>query len=260
MSKAGSASQPPGASRRDAPAPEPVEIIEAALFASGKTVSKEELAAMAGVTPDQAERLVKGLRKAYEGRAVEIADLEGRYIMQVRPALASCVRTLAPMELDPSILRTLSVIAYNRPVAQADVVRVRGAKTYDHVRFLEERKLVKSKPYGHTKILETTEEFDAYFMVDASYGRGEPRQSRGFEKLERPEGTTLALPAPGSPESASVAVSVEANSTPVETPKNAPHLAVRPAPSLRDGAALRLCRTPPRPRTQFAVGAVTKSS
>jgi segregation and condensation protein B len=176
-------------------APEPIHIIEAALFASGKTVSKEELAAMAGVTPDEAAKLVKELRSAYEGRAVEIADLEGRYIMQVRPALASRVRTLAPMEMDPSILRTLGVIAYNQPVAQADVVRVRGAKTYDHVRFLEERKLVKSKPYGHTKILETTEEFDAYFMS---------------EKLERPEGATLTLPAPGSPESAAVEVAVEA--------------------------------------------------
>lgn len=175
--------------------PEPIEIIEAALFAAGKTVSRDELAKMAGVEPAEADRLVKELRKAYEGRAVEIADLEGRYIMQVRPALAPRVRALAPMEMDPSLLRTLSIVAYNQPVTQADVVRVRGAKTYDHVRFLEERKLVKSRPYGHTKILETTEEFDAYFMI---------------EKLQRPEGATLTLPAPGSPESASVEVMVEA--------------------------------------------------
>ena len=168
-------------------APEPVETIEAALFASGKTLSRDELAKMAGVEPSEADRLVKELRRAYEGRAVEIADLGGRYIMQVRPALASRIRTLAPMEMDPPILRTLSIIAYNQPVAQADVVRVRGAKTYDHVRFLGERKLVKSRPYGHTKILETTEEFDAYFMV---------------EKLKRPEGATLELPAPGDPDSA----------------------------------------------------------
>lgn len=161
--------------------PRPIEIVEAALFASGKTVSKEELAALSGVTPAEVDRLVKELRKSYEGRAVEIADLEGRYIMQVRPALAAHIRALAPMELDRPLLQTLSIIAYNQPVTQADVVRVRGSKTYDHVRLLEERKLVKSRPYGHTKILETTEEFDAYFMV---------------EKLKRPEESTLTLPAP----------------------------------------------------------------
>lgn len=184
--------------------PGPIEILEAALFASGRTVSREELAKMAGVEPAEVDRLMKELRKAYEGRAVEIADLEGRYIMQVRPALASRIRALAPMELDPSILRTLSIVAYNQPVTQADVVRVRGAKTYDHVRFLEQRKLLKSRPYGHTKILETTEEFDAYFMI---------------EKLERPEGTSLRLPAPGSPESAAVAVEVETPPAPAAASK-----------------------------------------
>ena len=142
------------------------KILEAALFVSGGILSEAQLAEL--VPRGDVKTLMGELIRDYGGSAIEIVDLGGKYIMQVRQEYVDSVKNLAPKELANPILRTLSLIAYKQPITQADVVRARGSKAYDHIKELEERELIKSKKYGHTKLLETTKTFDEYFGLEGA--------------------------------------------------------------------------------------------
>ncbi|MHC1567686.1 MAG: SMC-Scp complex subunit ScpB [Candidatus Syntropharchaeia archaeon] len=141
-------------------------ILEAALFVSGKPLSRNKLSELISKPLDYVEKLMEELMEEYEGRGIEIVHVDGKYVMQVRGEYAEKVRKLAPREIETQVLRTLSVIAFRQPITQSELASIRGNKAYSHVKELEERGLIKSEPKGHTKILRTTELFDAYFGME----------------------------------------------------------------------------------------------
>ncbi|MCL7475386.1 MAG: SMC-Scp complex subunit ScpB [Methanosarcinales archaeon] len=145
------------------------EIIEAALFAAGGPVESDalkELVSKRNKVPAIIESLVEEYRQRQTG--LEIIELEGKYVMQVKPEYAEHVRSVAPRELPSPILRTLSMIAYHQPLLQSDLVEKRGNATYDHVRELEERGLIKRTPQGRSMMLSTTHGFAEYFGLESS--------------------------------------------------------------------------------------------
>jgi segregation and condensation protein B len=144
-------------------------VIEAALFAAGKTLTKRELSAISGLTQDEAGDLAEELSGEYAQRksGIEIRILEDRYVMQVRPGLASSVISVAPKEIEAPLLRTLAIIAYKQPLKQSALAEIRGNKSYDHVKKLEEMGLISSVKAGRTKLLTTTRNFADYFGLDS---------------------------------------------------------------------------------------------
>jgi len=143
--------------------------IEAALFASGRTVSCKELADLSGRSPEQAEALAEELAGEYAARqsGLEIRRIGEGYSMQVRYALTGRIISLAPKEIEAPLIRTLAIIAYRQPIKQSHLVEIRGNKSYDHVRELETRGLVSSEKSGHTKLLSTTRGFADYFGISS---------------------------------------------------------------------------------------------
>ncbi|MBU3968569.1 MAG: SMC-Scp complex subunit ScpB [Euryarchaeota archaeon] len=143
------------------------EILEAALFASGEPLDIAQLSNL--VRGKNARDLLQQLMDEYRqrGSALEIKEIEGRYVMQVMPEYAEKVRSLAPKELRAPVLRTLSMIAYHQPLTVADLVDRRGAAAYDHVRELEEWGFISAVPQGRTKLLSTTHRFAEYFNLDS---------------------------------------------------------------------------------------------
>lgn len=144
------------------------EIIEAALFASGEPLDAERLRNL--VRGRNVRELIQQLMDEYSRRegAIEIREIEGRFVMQVKPEYAEKVRALAPKELHSPVLRTLAMIAYHQPLTVAELVYKRGASTYEHVRELEERGLVSAVKHGRTRLLQTTARFAEYFNLDSS--------------------------------------------------------------------------------------------
>lgn len=142
-------------------------IIEAALFASGEPLDIGRLRNL--VKGKDVHGLISQLIDEYTGRgsSIEIKEIEGRYVMQVRPEYAEKVRSLAPKELRSPVLRTLAMVAYHQPLTQSELVDRRGAAAYDHVRELEERGLISATPQGRTRLLSTTARFAEYFNLDA---------------------------------------------------------------------------------------------
>lgn len=145
------------------------EIIEAALFAAGGPVELAALKELVGKrkkVPGIIESLIEEYKQRHTG--LDIVELEGKYVMQVKPEYSDRVRSVAPKELPSPILRTLSMIAYHQPLLQSDLVEKRGNATYDHVRELEERGLIKRTPEGRSQILTTTHGFAEYFGLKSS--------------------------------------------------------------------------------------------
>ncbi|VVB86069.1 Segregation and condensation protein B [uncultured archaeon] len=144
------------------------EIIEAALFVSGEPLDVDQLRNL--VKGKNVRSLVQELINEYNGRSspLEIKEIEGRYVMQVKPEYADRVRSIAPKELRSPVLRTLAMIAYHQPLTVADLVDRRGAAAYDHVRELEESGLVSAAPQGRTRLLQTTPRFAEYFNLESS--------------------------------------------------------------------------------------------
>jgi len=143
-------------------------LLEAALYVAGRPLDLRTLASVLKTrSKNKARRLARALVDAYKSRetALEILELEDeRFVMQLKTEYTPQVRRLAfrPL-LSIGPLKTLSYIAYRQPVAQTQVVDVRGHHVYDHLKQLEELDLIARERAGRSKVLRTTEFFADYF-------------------------------------------------------------------------------------------------
>lgn len=143
-------------------------VVEAALFAAGRALSIKEISDVTGLGSKIVRAASRELIQDYASfkGGIEIREFEDRYVMQVRAEIAKKVSKVAPKELEAPLLRTLAVIAYNQPINQSDLAKVRGSKSYSHVKELEEIGLIRSEKEGRTKRLTTTKTFAEYFGLD----------------------------------------------------------------------------------------------
>ncbi len=146
-------------------------LIQAALFASGKSMGVDEMAAALGVgsvgfLKSAADELAEDYSK--NGGPFTISKLGERYELVLREPYASKVSGLAGSpELTRSTLRTLAYISKNEPVLQSNVVKAFGSSAYSHVGELIEKEFVSARRAGRSKRLETTRRFREYFNVES---------------------------------------------------------------------------------------------
>jgi segregation and condensation protein B len=142
--------------------------LEATLFLTGRPLHLRELAELLGVTTDSVETAMGALLGDYAFRgddcALEIDDTDG-YILQVKAAYQDVVQTMVPLEVSAGALRTLSVIAVKSPMAQKDLIALRGSAAYDHLGELLEKKLIARRREGRSYVISTTRQFEAAFKL-----------------------------------------------------------------------------------------------
>ena len=133
-------------------------VVEAALFAAGRPLSIGEIAEVTDLPIRTVRTLAEGLVRDYSerGGGIEVREFEDRFVMQVRSSVADRVSKVGPKELEAPLLRTLAIIAYNQPIAQSELARLRGNKSYGHVKELEDLGLIQAEKEGRTKIITTT--------------------------------------------------------------------------------------------------------
>jgi segregation and condensation protein B len=144
-------------------------VVEAALFSAGRPLKVSEMSETTGISGDTIRKAVKNLMIEYEKKstALEIAKVGSKYVMQLKEEYSSPAEMLAKTEVPKKYLKTASLIAYHQPIKQSDLVEMIGPKGYEHVKALHSLGLIKTKPYGQTKILTTTKKFLEYFGIDA---------------------------------------------------------------------------------------------
>lgn len=144
-------------------------IVEAELFSAAKPVTVTDLTQISGLDARTVRSALSKLEEEYNSsdRAIEIAKMGPRYAMQVKKDYKDYAWRLSDTEIPKDVLKTASLIAYYQPVLQSKLSDLIGGKVYEHVRVLEEMKLVRKKPRKNSVELTTTKKFIETFGIDA---------------------------------------------------------------------------------------------
>jgi len=167
--------------------------IEALLFLTDKPIKAAVIARTLNQDVQDIRKAMLELINDYETRnsALEIADEDG-YMLQVKDEFSGLVDEFAPFELPTSLVRTLSAIAIKQPVAQSEVIKLRGAGAYDHIKELIARELIHRREDGRSPLLTTTKKFQEYFRLSKD-GQTWRHQLETATNKDRPEEEQISL-------------------------------------------------------------------
>jgi len=144
--------------------------VEAALFVAGRFLTLQELIMLTDINPIQLKSILYDLEKKYFEGTLRIIRRKESYKMDIAEKYHYLINKLATgsSEFTKAEKETLAIIAYKQPVKQSVVIKIRGNKSYDHIRKFRNLGLVMAKREGHTLILTLSEEFYEYFNVSKS--------------------------------------------------------------------------------------------
>jgi len=143
--------------------------IEAILFTTGRFLTLEEISKFCGVASlGHLKELLLNLKKEYEDKkgALELINEGDKWKLNIKKNyLHLTEKLLTDSELNLPVQETLAIIAFKQPAVQSDVVKIRGNKSYDHIKLLQELDFMTSEKFGRTRILKLTQKFYDYFDV-----------------------------------------------------------------------------------------------
>ncbi len=112
------------------------KIIEALIFASGTSLTLQEIVSALEGIPDgpqatrgDIEKLLEASAKEWEDRGIILNQVAGGYEFRTHPDLAPWIRQIQqakPLRLSNSAVETLSMIAYRQPTTRIEIESVRG--------------------------------------------------------------------------------------------------------------------------------------
>lgn len=140
-------------------------LLEAILFTTSEPLSIEKLVKTVRSNKERIEEMIRLLEERYmkNDTGIMVSNIGG-YRLVVKPEFLENVANLTPhADLSRGLLRVLAIIAYHEPIKQSDIVKVIGNRTYEYVKDLETRGLVKVEKKSRTKMLSTTPHFEEYF-------------------------------------------------------------------------------------------------
>lgn len=144
--------------------------IEAILYLKAQPLKIAQIAEFAKCDKDSAEEGLIALMGEYAHRegALEIAETEEGYALQLREVYKPLVDTIVPLDIGLGALRTLAAIALRGPIAQSELVDLRGSGVYQHVPDLVSQGFIKKRRQsdGRSSWLQITEKFYQHFKID----------------------------------------------------------------------------------------------
>lgn len=145
--------------------------LEAALYLAEEPLERKEIADVLnlgsiGFVDMLIEEFIEELQT--QDRGLEVIETNQGYELKVKNSHIEHVDHLAPhQDLNKGQLRTLSIIAYNAPVEQTDIVEIRGNRAYQHIKELVNRGFLNKEKDGRTAILSMTDFFLDYFNIES---------------------------------------------------------------------------------------------
>ena len=193
--------------------PEPIDVVEALLFASETPVEADRIQEVLDLgSAGEARELVRVLsgRLDGQGRALQIIEVGGGYRLVTRPEVApwlvKLARSRTRSRLSRSSLETLAIVAYRQPVSRPDIDAVRGVNSEAVLDNLLDRRMIriagrKDSP-GRPFLYETTRDFLVAFglrdLTDLPKVEGElviPETPADATSSHAPADTTESTPA-----------------------------------------------------------------
>ncbi|MGB7445153.1 MAG: SMC-Scp complex subunit ScpB [Coleofasciculaceae cyanobacterium] len=144
--------------------------IEAILYLKGQPLSIAEIAELAKCDRTETEDALIELMSEYSHRdsALEVVETPAGYSLQLRSSLDGVAQNLVPPELGTGALRTLAAIALKNPIAQAELIHLRGSGAYQHIQELVDLGFVKKRRQteGRSYWLQVTDRFHQHFELE----------------------------------------------------------------------------------------------
>jgi len=153
---------------------EPLRVVEAVLFSTGKPLKVAEIARETGLSQKTVRSAIKELMQEYDerGSAIEVAKIGPAFSMQLREEMSDAATPFAEKEVPDEALKTAAMIGYHQPLLQSDLVRMLGSGVYDQVKTLRSLGLIMARKKGHTLELTTTKRFSEYFGISSTDREG----------------------------------------------------------------------------------------
>ena len=152
------------------------KLLEAALFASARPISADELLAL---DPDSSRAALAAaldeLREHYDvdGHGVELMEIGGGWQILTRAEYTEAIERAQlasrPQRLSAAALETLALIAYRQPIGRSEIEEIRGVSVGSVLKSLHERGLIdvvgRGEGLGRPLLYGTTPVFLEYFAL-----------------------------------------------------------------------------------------------
>jgi segregation and condensation protein B len=143
--------------------------VEAVLFASGRKLDAAELAQLTGGSKPKVQESLKELYSSYKAAETSLMLIQDgeHWKLSVKEEFMPLVRGIvAETELPKAVLETLAVVAWKSPILQADVIKLRNNKAYEHIAELVDSGFIAKERHGRSYKLRLTQKFEEYFDLD----------------------------------------------------------------------------------------------
>lgn len=145
-------------------------LLEAALFASDRPLSLEELASLEPeASRDAVAAALEELRRSYDeqGHGVELVELGEGWQILTRPEYTEAIEraqvAFRQQRLSAAALETLAIVAYRQPIGRLEIEEIRGVNCGAILKSLHERGLIevvgRGEGIGRPLLYGTTERF-----------------------------------------------------------------------------------------------------
>ena len=172
-------------------------VLEAIVYITEEPLTKAQIVAALGASPELVDKLLADLSAEYEKpeHGLTVREIAGGYKMGTKAehheAVRAFVKSLKPaLKLSLAALETLAVIAYKQPITAPEVMEIRGVQGAGVLKTLLERRLIaasgRKNVVGRPVLYKTTKDFLIQFgLKDMS----ELPSLKEFEEIRR-----LAIP------------------------------------------------------------------
>ena len=144
--------------------------IEAVLFSYGDWISLDEISIALGVELNSDfEEILNNIIKKYEkGHTFHVESNENnKYRMALKEEYSDIVENLiSNVEIPQSVMKVLSVIAYEQPVTKTRLSEILGRVVKKEVDYLYNNKFLSYEKEGNGRYYKVTKKFYDYFKLE----------------------------------------------------------------------------------------------
>jgi segregation and condensation protein B len=140
--------------------------VEAILFTVGKEITSERIGSLCSLDIKEINKIVKELKKEYSAmdNSLQIVEKENGWKLTVRDEFVPLVSSIVTStEMEKPLMETLAVIAWKYPIVQSEVIKLRHASAYEHMKQLQEQGFIEKVKFGRTYKVRLTKKFFEYF-------------------------------------------------------------------------------------------------
>ena len=136
--------------------------VEAVLFAVGKEITEERISSLCSLGQDEVNKILNSLEKEYKEKnlSFHLVQKENGWKLTVKDEYIPLVSSIVTStELDRPLMETLAVIAWRYPIVQSEIVKLRNASAYEHMKQLTEQGFIAKEKFGRTYKIKLTKKF-----------------------------------------------------------------------------------------------------